>query len=88
MNFLVILKCFLTYFFRFQAKFNPDERFSHVVFVDDSVKNVNACEKVGMIGVLYKDAKQMEATLKKVGITFNDSNKKEKKKEKKEKLSK
>ena len=54
----------------FLEKFNPDGKYEHVVFVDDSNKNVNACGQVGMIGVRYKDAQQMEETLKEVGISF------------------
>jgi FMN phosphatase YigB (HAD superfamily) len=40
----------------------------HVIFIDDSVANVNACAPCGMQGVLYKDAEQLEGVLKQLGL--------------------
>jgi len=50
-------------FHHFLRKFNPEGKFKHVIFIDDSVRNVNACGPCGMQGVHYKSAKQLEHVL-------------------------
>jgi HAD superfamily hydrolase (TIGR01509 family) len=38
------------------------------VFIDDDYKNVNAAKELGMPSILFKDAKQLEVQLSKVGV--------------------
>jgi len=51
-------------------RFNPGNKFEHVIFVDDSTKNINGCGAVGMIGIRYEDSIQLEKCLIDVGIKF------------------
>ena len=53
----------------FIERFNPDGKWKNIIFVDDSIKNVHACEPVGMRGILYKSAAQLEDFLRDFGIT-------------------
>jgi len=57
-------------FERFMERFNPGNKFEHVIFVDDSTKNINGCGAVGMIGIRYEDSIQLEKCLIDVGIKF------------------
>lgn len=41
---------------------------SNAVFLDDRAENVDAAKKLGMHGVIFRDAKQAEAELKKLGF--------------------
>jgi glucosamine 6-phosphate synthetase-like amidotransferase/phosphosugar isomerase protein len=36
--------------------------------VDDSIANVNACSQLGMIGIQYTDALELELKFKEIGI--------------------
>lgn len=38
------------------------------VFIDDLEKNIKTSEKIGMIGIVYKDAQQLQEQLKSIGI--------------------
>ncbi|MBI2444824.1 HAD-IA family hydrolase [Candidatus Micrarchaeota archaeon] len=42
----------------------------NMYFLDDTAANVDAAKKLGIHGIVFKDAKQAEADLKKAGLRF------------------
>ncbi|KAH9552472.1 hypothetical protein CY35_09G068400 [Sphagnum magellanicum] len=49
-----------------QLKVDP----SHCIFIDDRSKNVEAAVEVGMVGIVFQDAKQVERELAGFGYVF------------------
>ncbi len=50
------------------SRYNIDA--SQAVFIDDSLKNVEGCEVVGIKGIHFTDAKTLEIQLRSLGITI------------------
>lgn len=55
------------YFFSFHDTFNSD-RSKTIVFVDDSPDNVKSSITKDFLGVVYKDAKQLESEFIGMGV--------------------
>jgi histidinol phosphatase-like enzyme len=49
----------------FLRKFNPNNHYK-VIFIDDKLKNVEAAEKYGMIGLRYLDPVQLSTALQRL----------------------
>jgi HAD superfamily hydrolase (TIGR01509 family) len=49
-----------------QLKVDP----THCIFIDDRSKNVEAAVEVGMVGIVFQDAKQVERELAGFGYVF------------------
>jgi len=49
-------------------KVNPDE----AIFIDDSLRNINGAEAVGIRGIHFQSPEQLSKALKGEGIIIND----------------
>lgn len=64
----VIKKPHVKFFEQIIENNNFDLNTTHVIFIDDKKANVKAARKTGMIGIQFKNPKQLERDLKKLGI--------------------
>lgn len=59
-----------TYFNLYQSCFNPNG-LKTIIFVDDKLKNVTGAQQCAMIGIHFKNAAQLRAQLKTIGIPLS-----------------
>jgi len=64
----VIKKPNIEFFNQAIAKNQFDLATTHVIFIDDRADNVEAARKAGMIGIVFKNPKQLRADLKDLGL--------------------
>jgi len=62
----IIEKPQLEYFKRYIEKYNPKNK--KIIFIDDQKININAAEKVGIIGIRFKNAGQLKKALHKLKV--------------------
>lgn len=63
----VVRKPTIAYYNNHFTQFDP-ERKRTVIFIDDKRKNIEGARKAGMIGIHFKNGKQLREDLKKLGI--------------------
>lgn len=59
----------LEYFKQYMATYNPDGT-KTIIFIDDRLDNVQAARTSGMVGIHFKNAKQLRQELKKLNIAI------------------
>jgi beta-phosphoglucomutase-like phosphatase (HAD superfamily) len=64
----IIKKPNVEFFNQAIAKNQFDLATTHVIFIDDRTDNVEAARKAGMIGIVFKNPKQLRTDLKELGL--------------------
>jgi|GEM_PF-1181201 len=61
-----VVKPNLAYFQEYIDQFNPNGK--HMIFIDNNIKNLEACSQAGLIGIRFESSNQLEKILKNLTI--------------------